>query len=646
MKRALFVLALLLAATTLSAQRNDIGVTIDAPERVVRGTTIEWTATFTNHGPGFAEGIRAEAAFNFELCFAQDDLALAAGASKTVRCTSTVPLETPPYIVTLFGGIGYGNDSNYANNGVYRQIPYVSKPDLLLHIFNPGVPVPGLPISLELLVNATAYATAEDTVLTIDVPAALALSTPFPGCTVAGTRVTCDLGDLPGPTPDNTYHRVRIPLEVVAPEGSDTAFTVTAEIASPSGDETPESNRATLELRNYRTFYVTNTADGGAGSLREAIHSANSACDGPSPCLIAFRIAGVGAFASIEPRTPLPVVSAGQVIIDGQTQHRYTGRTSELPRPLIELRGTSLREGNGLTVTTPCGIHLRGLVINGFPGHGVHVGNHTPCNLGPIAGPGRLIEANYIGTDASGRVAVPNYRGIYMDGSVNPVIRDNVISGNTRAGIFIAWGGNNVLWRNVIGLDVSGTVPLGNGASGVYIAPDGSGTDAYDNHIAFNGDAGVSIGRGAQWVNVYRNAIHANRQLAIDYGLDGPTLEAPLPAPEVSMAHYDARSNSTTIVVSSPPSVPSAFYMHLYANDAPDPGGYGEAQYYLGEARYNPAERRFELVYPGDLRGKWIAAQLIQYLITGFAKEPAPDSIGTFANSASSEIGRAVEVTQ
>ncbi|HEY0139631.1 MAG TPA: right-handed parallel beta-helix repeat-containing protein [Thermoanaerobaculia bacterium] len=641
------VLLLLLLATTLVAQeRTDLGVTIIAPERLVPGTTFQWSATFTNHGPGSAAGIRADAAFNSTACFTDNDFSLAAGASRTVSCTSTVALERPPHGVTVFAGIGYGNDTNYNNNGLYLFVPYVSKPDLVVTILSPGIAVPGLPIAMELLVNSTAFAVAEDSRLTIDAPTAIAVRTSFPGCTAAGTRITCDLGDVPGPTPDNTYHRIRIPFEVVAPEGSDVRFNVTAEIVSPGGDEIPENNRHTLELRNYRTFYVTNPNDEGAGSLREAIHSANSSCAFPSSCLIAFRIENAGAFASIQPRTPLPVVSAGNVIIDGQTQHRYSGRTSELPRPLIELRGTALREGDGLAITSPCGMQLRGLAINGFPRHGVYVSHDARCDAAQGSGSGvHRIEANYIGTDPSGRVAVPNFRGIYTDGPGNTAIHVNVISGNTRAGIFIAYGAHNMISRNIIGLDASGTGPLGNGASGIYISPYSDGTDAYENHIAFNGDAGVSIGSGAEWVNVYRNAIHDNRQLAIDYGLDGPTVDAPVAAPVVTLAHYDAASDTTLIAMAPPPpSVPSMFHLHVYANDAPDPSGYGEAQRYLGEAFYNPGTKRHELAHRGDLRGKWVTAQLIQRLIFGFSTQPRPDSIGGFSNTASSEIGRAVEV--
>ncbi|HEX6159438.1 MAG TPA: right-handed parallel beta-helix repeat-containing protein, partial [Thermoanaerobaculia bacterium] len=492
---------------------------------------------------------------------------------------------------------------------------------------------------LQVSVGNSAYTVAEDTRLTIDIPAAISIRTEAPGCSVAGTRVTCELGDLPEPEPNSGVSRnTVIALEIVAPEGSDVRFDATAEAFSTAGEETPANNRRTMSFRNYRTFYVTNTSDDGSGSLRQAIHSANASCDA-DPCLIAFRIENAGPFASIQPGTPLPVLTAKNILLDGQTQHRYTNRTSELPRPLIELRGSRLTEGEGLVITTPCSLRVRGLAVNGFPGHALRIsGRSEQC---AAVFDSRVIEHNYLGTDVTGRIAVPNLRGIYMDGHANPRIADNVISGNTRAGIFLAWGPHNVITRNVIGLDATGTAALGNGASGIYVSAEAEGTDVFDNHVAFNGDAGVSVARNLRYVNVYRNAIHANRQLAIDYGLDGPTLDAPIPAVDVTFARYDAASNTTTIAVSRPLSNTS---VDIYANDAPDPGGYGEAQYYLGTARHNGATQRYELVYPGDLRGKWVAAQAIQIIITTFSTNPRAEAWGPYSNTTSSELGRAVEV--
>ena len=62
-------------------------------------------------------------------------------------------------------------------------------------------------------------------------------------------------------------------------------------------------------------FTVTTTADGGAGSLRQAILDANAA---PGADTIAFAIPGPGVH-TIQPQSALPKVT-GPVVIDGYTQ--------------------------------------------------------------------------------------------------------------------------------------------------------------------------------------------------------------------------------------------------------------------------------------------------------------------------------------
>ena len=644
MPRLLGVLLLLLAASTLTAQQPaDLSVTLNGvPERIVPGASFDWSATFTNQGPNPVTTARATAQFGAEPCISDVPLTLAVGESRTFDCRTTVPLQTPPYSLSGWASVNYPYDYDYLDNSAYRTVRYVTKSDLRVY-FNTRdvVTTPGLPFPLTVIFDNIAFAVAEDARLTIDVPSAIAVRTQVPGCTVSGTRVTCELGDI-AEAPDELKGTL-IPIEIVAPEGSDVRFDVTAEISSPSGDEAPQSNTYTTNVRNYRTFYVTSTADEGSGSLREAIHAANASCNGANPCLIAFRLAEVGAFASIVPRTPLPVVSAENILIDGHTQQRYSGRMQELSRPLIELRGSELREGDGLALTSPCNLQVRGLAINGFPRHGIYVSTQTNCLGGFLRSRG--IEANYLGTDPFGQTAIPNQRGIYMDGSRNATVFDNVISGNSRAGIFIARGTNERIVRNVIGLTATGMAPLGNGASGIYVGPTAHGTDVFDNHIAFNADAGVSIATGANWVNVHRNAIHGNRQLAIDYGLDGPTPAAPLQAPQVLSATYDPATGTTTIDVTLPSEGNSRGTIYVYANDAADATGYGEAQYYLGPATFVPGTRQQRLVLERtDLRGKWIAAQQVETIITTFSHGPRSEAEGPYANTRSSEIGPAVQV--
>jgi hypothetical protein len=83
---------------------------------------------------------------------------------------------------------------------------------------------------------------------------------------------------------------------------------------------------ATGATASAATFTVTTTADTGAGSLRDAITSANAA-SGPDD--VRFNIPGSGAKTISVTSAPLPIV-AGRLKIDGATQPGFAGVAEEL----------------------------------------------------------------------------------------------------------------------------------------------------------------------------------------------------------------------------------------------------------------------------------------------------------------------------
>ncbi|HEY94258.1 MAG TPA: hypothetical protein G4O15_04920 [Dehalococcoidia bacterium] len=98
---------------------------------------------------------------------------------------------------------------------------------------------------------------------------------------------------------------------------------------------------------------------------------------------------------------------------------------------------------------------------------------------------GNLIKGNFIGTDPTGTEAIGNTNyGVYIGNSVNNLIggtepgEGNLISGGHVRGILIngSVASNNSILGNIIGTDISGTVPLGN-TDGIRI------TNAHDNII-------------------------------------------------------------------------------------------------------------------------------------------------------------------
>ena len=421
---------------------------------------------------------------------------------------------------------------------------------------------------------------ATNVTITIDVPNPNAFANVPSFCTVSGTRATCTIASLAPRTPLAGF--ATFELSVLAPNVSDADLAIHIEIAAANRSGVFTNEVAT---HVFRTFYVENTNDSGAGSLRDAIIIANDDCDPAAPCKIAFRIRGAS-LHTITPSNELPALRANNIWLDATTQARYIG-DANASGPEIELNGALQAGGNGIAVAESCSFHILGFVLNGFASNGVSV--TSGCNETGE----RIIANNFIGTDATGTMAVPNNRGVALDTSAQGVvIENNLISGNLRSGVFIVNGNGAVVRRNTIGLNVTLDHALGNGASGVYIAPGGANTDVNDNYIGFNAHFGVAIDTGAIRVALHGNSFQANGQLAIDYGLDGPTESVPeviegpgamLASPRITSAHYDAIANETIIEGIAPTSGDRQnVIVSVYASDANDPSGYGEGQHLVG----------------------------------------------------------------
>jgi titin len=109
-------------------------------------------------------------------------------------------------------------------------------------------------------------------------------------------------------------------------------------------------------------------------------------------------------------------------------------------------------------------------VISGNKVNGVRLSNNGTT--------GNLVQGNFIGTDASGSVALGNDQvGVYIDGAPGNVVggaaagAGNVISANGGDGVNIAYFGTaagNVIQGNLIGLNAAGTAALGNMGRGVF----------------------------------------------------------------------------------------------------------------------------------------------------------------------------------
>lgn len=232
------------------------------------------------------------------------------------------------------------------------------------------------------------------------------------------------------------------------------------------------------------TFTVTNTADTGPGSLRQAILDNNSTS---GENLILFNIVGVGPF-TIQPLTDLPAIT-NPVIIEGFSQPG-----ANFSNPLIVINGSNYTVGDGVTsgiglalASGSDGSGIQGLVINEWLLAAISI--DTSVN-------NRIIN-NHIGTDVTGTTVLANQTGILVTGSAHNVIVSNLIAGSFStflggAGISMVRDLGSIIFNNFIGTDRSGTVALGNSQIGLFIA-NSENTRVLDNLISGQSIYGIQL---------------------------------------------------------------------------------------------------------------------------------------------------------
>jgi CSLREA domain-containing protein len=223
---------------------------------------------------------------------------------------------------------------------------------------------------------------------------------------------------------------------------------------------------------------------------------------------------------------------------------------------------------------------------------------------------GNMVQGNFIGTDATGTIALANTLGgvSIANNASNNVIGGttsaarNVISGNAGFGIEIhGFSGNgatgNVVQGNYIGIDASGTGPLGNSGDGVHTTllansnPIGGAAPGAGNTIAFNGGIGVGIGSGAG-NTILGNSVFSNGGLGVDLGFNGVTPNdsddgdtGPNNLQNSPVITTAFSGGGSTTIQGTLNSAPSADYqIDFYSNSSCDPSTYGEGQTYLGHA--------------------------------------------------------------
>jgi parallel beta-helix repeat protein len=254
------------------------------------------------------------------------------------------------------------------------------------------------------------------------------------------------------------------------------------------------------------TIIVTNTADSGAGSLREAITMANAQT---GLTTLDFAI-GTGP-QTITVLNPLPVITS-PVVINGASQPGFSGTPliSLVTNYIIPFAASGVNV-NPPPITSPAvtdalnlfasGCTVEGLRISNFiNGDGIAVTGNNETVGEPVVVGGVVTEPEgnpFISslTGFVGNVIVSCQSGIVV-GGVNNVIAGNVVSENLRDGVDVS-GSNAIVEGNLIGTDSTGTQAMANGGNGVSVIGThntiGGTTSLTRNVISGNRANGVNV---------------------------------------------------------------------------------------------------------------------------------------------------------
>ncbi|HPF00847.1 MAG TPA: T9SS type A sorting domain-containing protein [Bacteroidales bacterium] len=288
-------------------------------------------------------------------------------------------------------------------------------------------------------------------------------------------------------------------------------------------------------------------------------------------------------------------VAYGLPLIGYDTQHNiiqgnYIGTNASGTAAVENTYGILFDDGSHYNTVGGLGSG-EGNLLSGNSGYGLFLYNNGTTE--------NWCYGNLIGTDFLGTSAVPNGNGVVIDGiATRHVLDKNVISGNIQNGIAIHITGTNEhhITRNFIGTDITGTLPLGNGADGIRIAEGGQyniigGPDS-GNVIAYNGGNGITVLTAADYGNTFsENLIYGNAQLGIDLYPQGVTVNDAgdsdaganqlMNFPVLDSASFDVGLGKTTLYGHL--DHPLAQYCRVeFFGSSGDASGHGQANEFLG----------------------------------------------------------------
>ena len=246
--------------------------------------------------------------------------------------------------------------------------------------------------------------------------------------------------------------------------------------------------------------------------------------------------------------------------------------------------GGLANEGFGVAIVAAPGNTLGG--TSALAGNVISANAFSGVFLSSPGATQNVVQGNQIGIAADGVHVLGNAEnGISLqDSAANNLIEGNVIAGNTEDGVNLSGANQNQVLDNLIGTNSSNATGLGNGQDGVRVTQAASnntigGTSAgAGNTVADNGRDGVEVESGTG-NGILGNAIFANTRLGIELGQGANNNQS---FPDLTGVFT---TGSSTVIQGTLDSSPSTlFRIEFFANDMPDPSGFGQGQVFLPAA--------------------------------------------------------------
>ncbi|MGA2253708.1 MAG: Ig-like domain repeat protein, partial [Thermoguttaceae bacterium] len=214
---------------------------------------------------------------------------------------------------------------------------------------------------------------------------------------------------------------------------------------------------------------------------------------------------------------------------------------------------------------------------------------------------GNIIEGNYLGLNPDGTTAPSGSSGLGLSiggaQNGNTIVADNFIAECDGPGIHTGLYGsyqtdeieNNTIFNNcgpgifvqTTGDDVEGNSIYDNAGPGVLVQ--GTGAEIESNSIFDNGDLGIDL--GSNYVNGIPDGMNTNadNNQANHSGANNLMNFPVLTAASSSSTSTSVSGTFSSGTANGVPYLPNTtFTLDFYANQTPDPSGYGQGQTYLG----------------------------------------------------------------